>query len=66
MPPDMTETSTASPLDLPQEAAAVPNVEPPRYCSETLFQGQREVLILHLNETYRLRITKTNKLILTK
>ena len=42
------------------------NFELPQLPSERLFQGHREILILHHNETYRLRITKTNKLILTK
>lgn len=31
-----------------------------------LFQGRQEVLIAHKGETYRLRITKNGKLILTK
>ncbi|MEL6868864.1 MAG: hemin uptake protein HemP [Pseudomonadota bacterium] len=34
--------------------------------SETLFQGQREVAIVYGNETYLLRITRNDKLILTK
>jgi hemin uptake protein HemP len=31
-----------------------------------LFEGQREILIEHEGETYRLRITRRNKLILQK
>ncbi len=31
-----------------------------------LFTGVKEVMIEHLNETYILRLTKQNKLILTK
>jgi hemin uptake protein HemP len=31
-----------------------------------LFQGSQEILIEHNGETYRLRITKNDKLILTK
>lgn len=31
-----------------------------------LFQGSQEILIDHNGETYRLRITKNDKLILTK
>ena len=31
-----------------------------------LFQGNREILIGHNGDTYRLRITKNDKLILTK
>lgn len=34
--------------------------------SGRLLQGQREVLIRHGNETYRLRHTRNDKLILTK
>jgi hemin uptake protein HemP len=34
--------------------------------SATLLKGQRELLIRHGAETYRLRITASNKLILTK
>lgn len=35
-------------------------------CSDELFLGSREVLIVHQNEVYRLRITRQDKLILTK
>jgi hypothetical protein len=34
--------------------------------ADLLFQGKREILIAHNGETYRLRITKNGKLILTK
>lgn len=34
--------------------------------TEFLFQGAQEVLIAHNGEHYRLRITKSGKLILTK
>jgi hemin uptake protein HemP len=34
--------------------------------SESLFQGQREVLIRHGDDLYRLRITRNGKLILQK
>lgn len=34
--------------------------------ADHLFQGHQEVLIAHKGETYRLRITKNGKLILTK
>lgn len=42
---------------------------PPRpvtLTSNELFQGNREVLIEHNGEVYRLRITRTGKLILNK
>ncbi len=34
--------------------------------SAELFDGHREIIILHAGEQYRLRITGNNKLILTK
>jgi hemin uptake protein HemP len=34
--------------------------------SEQLFGGEREILIEHSGTFYRLRITQSNKLILTK
>ena len=54
--------------------AAPPQVLPPlvrasapaRIDGAQLFGGQREVLIVHNGEEYRLRITRQEKLILTK
>ena len=34
--------------------------------SARLFESRREVIIVHRDQEYRLRITKSNKLILTK
>jgi len=34
--------------------------------SRELFQGEREIRILHGADTYRLRVTALNRLILTK
>jgi hemin uptake protein HemP len=34
--------------------------------TRSLFDGQRELRIVHKGETYRLRITRQDKLILTK
>lgn len=34
--------------------------------SLALFQGRREIVIVHRGQQYRLRITKADKLILTK
>jgi hemin uptake protein HemP len=45
----------------PRPAPARPVVK-----SEDLFREAREVLILHRDEEYRLRITRAGKLILTK
>ena len=38
----------------------------PRLSSDDVFHGQREVVIIHGGQDYLLRITKSNKLILTK
>lgn len=47
-----------------------PSAQPARAAdripAQRLFQGGREILIDHNNEIYRLRITKNDKLILTK
>jgi hemin uptake protein HemP len=53
---------------------STPGAEPPRppktparrIQSEVLFEGRSEVVILHRDEEYRLRVTKSDKLILTK
>ena len=39
---------------------------PPVIDSATLLGGRREVIIRHGDELYRLRVTASNKLILTK
>ncbi|MBI2732167.1 MAG: hemin uptake protein HemP [Aquabacterium sp.] len=39
---------------------------PVRVDSQALFEGQRELIIQHRGEEYRLRITRHDKLILTK
>ena len=46
-----------------REAIAVPAV---RIVSTELFRGRREIVIVHRGQEYRLHITKTDKLILTK
>lgn len=38
----------------------------PTFVTEELFQGEKEILIDHHGEQYRLSITKNDKLILTK
>lgn len=37
-----------------------------RYSSATLFEGAKEIVIVHEEQEYRLRITANGKLILTK
>ncbi|WP_431282759.1 hemin uptake protein HemP [Humitalea sp. 24SJ18S-53] len=55
-----TATSTATtPSDAPHPP--LPVLE-----ASTLFAESREVLIRHREESYRLRLTSSNKLILTK
>jgi hemin uptake protein HemP len=39
---------------------------PPHWSTEDLLQGRREAVIVHGGETYRLRLTRNNKLILHK
>jgi len=51
-----------SPGEEPALRKAVSN----RYDSQALFRGQQEILIEHASHTYRLRITRQDKLILTK
>jgi hemin uptake protein HemP len=55
----MTETKSDAPAD-----ASPP--EPPRYESQELFRGSKIVVIQHAGETYRLLLTRNNRLILQK
>lgn len=50
---------------IPQPPAMPPSSLPSVTSSDLISKG-REILILHAGEVYRLRITKRNKLILTK
>jgi hemin uptake protein HemP len=45
---------------------AIPNAVPRTIRLDDLLQGQRDVLIVHGPEVYRLRLTRNGKLILTK
>jgi hemin uptake protein HemP len=49
-----------------EHAGSVPQQPPRQVDSADLLQGSRELLIQHEGETYRLRLTKTGKLILNK
>ena len=70
MPPE----SNPSPNVLPKLArSAMPAAaeqptkrSPAQIKADQLFQGQQEILIEHKGETYQLRITRNDKLILTK
>lgn len=60
----MTSSSSPAPHAPPppaREAAA-----PPHWDSQTLLGAQREAVIEHRGEHYRLRLTAAGKLILTK
>jgi hemin uptake protein HemP len=54
--PEERPSSDKRPLAVPQKTIT----------SAEIFQGQREVLILHHGEVYRLRLTRKGKLILNK
>ncbi|GAK32450.1 MULTISPECIES: hemin uptake protein HemP [Iodidimonas] len=43
-----------------------PDQPPPRIASDTLLRGGREIIIIHNNSEYHLRLTAQEKLILTK
>lgn len=53
-----------APLSSPVARLATP--ERPRYDSDDLLQGAREAVIEHGGEIYRLRLTGSGKLYLTK
>jgi hemin uptake protein HemP len=48
------------------EYRAEPPARPPIVRTEQLFGARREIIIKHGQEEYRLRITRADKLILTK
>jgi hemin uptake protein HemP len=49
-----------------EAASSMASDKKPRIESAELFQGEREILIIHQQEEYSLRITRNGKLILTK
>lgn len=55
--------SQATPL---AQAKGQAGLETPRVTSDELLAGQKEIIIEHGGEEYRLRKTKQGKLILTK
>jgi hemin uptake protein HemP len=55
----------AQPVPRSQDASGI-GPRPLRVSSSELFHGQRQIVIVHGDEEYRLHITKTGKLILTK
>jgi len=59
----MTERPSGAP---PPEAGPPSSSARPVVWSRDLFRTEREILIVHRDEVYRLRITRADKLILTK
>jgi len=58
--------AASSPEGAPSGAGAPAPRDCPILRSRDLFRSRREVLIVHRDEVYRLRITRADKLILTK
>jgi hemin uptake protein HemP len=50
----------------PRSADVSAAAKKPRIESQRLFQGKSEIVIVHHDEEYSLRITRNGKLILTK
>lgn len=61
----MNSPSPKSPLSL-NSVATASRTDSSELSSEKLLRGRREVLIRHGADQYRLRLTRMNKLILTK
>jgi len=59
------QSPKSSPLGL-NSASVVSRPDAVEVTSEKLLRGRREVLIRHGADQYRLRLTRMNKLILTK
>lgn len=62
----MNETKRRRPEALTPFAAEPAENAAPTISSEELMAGRKEVIILHGNNIYRLKITASDKLILTK
>lgn len=63
----MLEQHDATPTESPQMTPVLPAApEQKTLRSSEIFVGTREVLIAHGEEFYRLRLTRSNKLILHK
>jgi hemin uptake protein HemP len=60
----MNQLNPATPPDPGSSPPGAPG--PPRIRSDDLLHGQREILIEHQGEIYRLSVTRSGKLILHK
>lgn len=67
MMPD-SDSPTRPPGDSPPARSfdSLPGLGPTRLLSQEILKGEREVLIVHFDEVYRLRVTRNGKLLLTK
>ena len=62
-----TDMTTSHPVAPSIQVVSKPRAGAPNLIqADRLFQGSQEILIAHNGETYRLRITRNGKLILTK
>jgi hemin uptake protein HemP len=64
--PDKDDVAEPSPGGRTSMTGRLINIVEGRLDSRDLFVGTREIIIGHNGETYRLRLTAQNKLILTK
>jgi hemin uptake protein HemP len=62
----MSDMVSRAPAPPARDERASAGPRPRRVESVTLFQLERELVIVHHGQEYRLRITKSDKLILTK
>ena len=62
----MNHDTSRAPNSVPKNAVSPAAPVPPRVQAATLLAGGRELVIVHQQEEYRLRITKKGKLLLTK
>lgn len=64
--PDKPSEKSASQPDPTGDPGAPHDAGLPTFRSEDILQGHREVVIVHQGDQYRLRLTRTGKLILNK
>jgi hemin uptake protein HemP len=57
---------TAGPIESPSATTRTLTMRGSRIDSRELFAAEREIIIAHGEDSYRLRLTSQNKLILTK
>ena len=60
------ESVSSTAVSTPRSTLRLPSARAPRIDSERLLSGGRELVIDHAGQEYRLRLTRNDKLILTK